>query len=51
MLFIEWALDCTRAEARQMVSHKAFKVNGQVVNIPSYQVQDGDEIEVRERKK
>ena len=42
---------CTRAEARQMVSHKAFKVNGQVVNIPSYQVQDGDEIEVRERKK
>ena len=41
----------TRAEARQMVSHKAFKVNGQVVNIPSYQVQDGDEIEVRERKK
>ena len=42
---------CTRAEAREMVSHKAFKVNGQVVNIPSYQVQDGDEIEVRERKK
>ena len=42
---------CTRAEARQMVSHKAFKVNGQVVNIPSYQVQDGDEIEVREGKK
>ena len=42
---------CTRAEARQMVSHKAFKVNGKVVNIPSYQVQDGDEIEVRERKK
>ena len=42
---------CTRAEARQMVSHKAFKVNGQVVNIPSYQVQDGDEIEVREAKK
>ena len=42
---------CTSAEARQMVYHKAFKVNGQVVNIPSYQVQDGDEIEVRERKK
>jgi small subunit ribosomal protein S4 len=41
----------TRAEARQMVSHKAFKVNGNVVNIPSYQVQPGDEIEVRERKK
>ena len=41
----------TRAEARQMVSHKAFMVNGKVVNIPSYQVQEGDEIEVRESKK
>ena len=52
MLYIEWALDALEAgKARQMVSHKAFKVNRQVVNIPSYQVQDGDEIEVRERKK
>ena len=42
---------CTRAEARQMVSHKAFMVNGTVVNIPSFQVQAGDEIEVRESKK
>ena len=41
----------TRAESRQMVSHKAFMVNGKVVNIPSYQVQAGDEIEVRESKK
>jgi len=41
----------TRAEARQLVSHKAFKVNGSVVNIPSYQIQPGDEIEVRDRKK
>ena len=41
----------TRAEARQMVSHKAFMVNGPVVNIPSFQVQAGDEIEVRESKK
>jgi len=41
----------TRAEARQMVSHKAFKVNGSVVNIPSYQIQPGDKIEVRDRKK
>ena len=41
----------TRAEARQMVSHKAFMVNGAVVNIPSFQVQAGDEIEVRESKK
>ena len=42
---------CTRAESRQMVSHKAFSVNGKTVNIPSYQVQAGDEIEVRESKK
>ena len=41
----------TRAEARQMVSHKAFMINGKVVNIPSYQVQPGDEIEVRESKR
>jgi small subunit ribosomal protein S4 len=41
----------TRAESRQMVSHKAFLVNKKVVNIPSYQVQAGDEIEVRESKK
>ena len=41
----------TRAEARQMVSHKTFNVNGKVVNIPSYQVQPGDEIEVRESKR
>ena len=41
----------TRAESRQMVSHKAFNVNGKVVNIPSYQVQPGDEIEVRESKR
>ena len=31
----------TRAEARQLVSHKALKVNGKVVNIASYQVQPG----------
>jgi small subunit ribosomal protein S4 len=41
----------TRAEARQLVSHKAVLVNGRVVNIPSYQVQPGDEIEIRERAK
>lgn len=41
----------TRSEARQLVSHKAIKVNGQVVNIASYQVQAGDEIEVREKAK
>ena len=41
----------TRAEARQLVSHKALKVNGKVVNIASYQVQPGDEVEIRERQK
>ena len=41
----------TRAEARQMVSHKAFKVNGEVVNIPSYQMKAGDEAQVRDNKK
>src|SRR5690606_5827681 len=41
----------TRAEARQLVSHKAILVNGKTVNIPSYQVQAGDVITVRERAK
>jgi len=41
----------TRAEARQLVSHKAIKVNDQIVNIPSYQVKPGDVITVRERAK
>ena len=41
----------TRAEARQLVSHKAFAVNGQVVNIASYQVKAGDVIAVREKAK
>lgn len=39
----------TRAEARQLVSHKAILVNGRVLNIPSYQVSTGDIISVRER--
>jgi small subunit ribosomal protein S4 len=39
----------TRAEARQLVSHKAILVNGKVLNVPSYQVQVGDVISVRER--
>lgn len=38
----------TRAEARQLVSHKAITVNGQAVNIPSYQVQPEDVVAVRE---
>ncbi|BBL73852.1 30S ribosomal protein S4 [Methylomagnum ishizawai] len=39
----------TRSEARQLVSHKAIKVNGSVLNIPSYQVQAGDIVSVREK--
>lgn len=41
----------TRAESRQMVSHNAILVNGKKVNIPSYQVQPGDEISIREKSK
>jgi small subunit ribosomal protein S4 len=41
----------TRAEARQLVNHNAIEVNGRRVNIPSYQVTPGDEIEVREKSK
>ncbi|MGQ9426303.1 30S ribosomal protein S4 [Gilvimarinus sp. F26214L] len=41
----------TRAEARQLVNHKALLVNGRAVNIPSYQVQTGDVITVREKAK
>jgi small subunit ribosomal protein S4 len=41
----------TRAEARQLVSHKAIVVNGHVVNIPSYSVRVGDVVAVREKAK
>ena len=41
----------TRAEARQLVSHKALMVNGQIVNIPSFQVKAGDVVAVREKAK
>jgi small subunit ribosomal protein S4 len=39
----------TRAEARQLVSHKAIQVNEQVVTIASYQVKPGDVVQVREK--
>jgi small subunit ribosomal protein S4 len=42
---------CTRQESRQLVSHSAILVNGKKLNIPSYQVQPGDVISVRERSK
>ena len=41
----------TRAEARQLVSHKAILVNGKATNIPSYQVKEGDVVEIREKAK
>jgi small subunit ribosomal protein S4 len=41
----------TRAEARQLVSHKAIEVNGKVVNIASFRVSAEDEISVREKAK
>lgn len=41
----------TRAEARQIVSHRSVTVNGQVVNVASYQVAAGDVVAVREKAK
>ncbi|MGB1686841.1 MAG: 30S ribosomal protein S4 [Pseudomonadales bacterium] len=41
----------TRAEARQLVSHKSIVVNGNVINIPSYQVEAGDTVSVREKSR
>ncbi len=41
----------TRAQARQLVSHKAIQVNGKKVNLPSYQVQPGDQISVVEKSR
>jgi len=41
----------TRAEARQLVSHKAIVVNDQVVNIPSYKVTAADVVAIREKAK
>ncbi|MSQ66211.1 MAG: 30S ribosomal protein S4 [Limnohabitans sp.] len=41
----------TRAEARQLVSHKAITVNGHQVNIPSYLVKASDVVSVREKSK
>jgi small subunit ribosomal protein S4 len=39
----------TRAEARQLVSHKGIEVNGDVVTISSYQVKAGDVVQIREK--
>ncbi len=42
---------CTRAEARQLVRHGHFQVNGRKVNIPSFLVKPGDVIELREKSR
>ncbi|CAG1021261.1 30S ribosomal protein S4 [Methylococcales bacterium] len=39
----------TRAEARQLVTHKAILINEKVLNIPSYQVRGGDEVKIRDK--
>ena len=39
----------TRAEARQLVSHKSIEVNGAIVNIPSAQITAGDSVSIREK--
>src|SRR3990167_3214769 len=41
----------TRAEARQLVSHKSICVNGHILNIPSYSVKPGDVVSIREKSK
>ncbi len=41
----------TRAESRQLVSHKSILVNGNVINIASYQVEAGDTVSIREKSK
>jgi len=41
----------SRPEARQLITHRHFKVNGQIVNVPSFQVQPGMVIEVREHSR
>lgn len=41
----------TRAQARQMVSHKAVSVNGKMVNIPSYRVKPEDVVAIRDKAK
>jgi small subunit ribosomal protein S4 len=44
-------LGSTRSESRQLVNHKNIEVNGDIVNIPSYQVSPEDKISVRDNKK
>ena len=41
----------SRSGARQLVSHRHITVNGEIVNIPSYSLKDGDVVAVREKSK
>jgi len=41
----------SRAQARQLVTHRHFKVNGHIVNIPSFLLKPGDEIEIDEKSR
>ena len=51
MLFLELGIAPTRRAARQLVGHKHILVNGEILNIPSYQVKESDVIGVREKSK
>ena len=44
-------LAASRSAARQLVRHRHFAVNGKSVDIPSYQVRPGDEVQVREKSR
>jgi small subunit ribosomal protein S4 len=46
-----WASGTSRAQARQMVRHGHFQVNGRKTNIPSFQVKPTDVVEVREKSR
>ena len=50
-LVYRFGLSPSRSGARQLVSHRHIMVNGSIVNIPSYQVKEGDVIGVREKSK
>ena len=48
-MFYRMGFAVTRAEARQLVNHKAIKVNGSIINISSFQVSPSDEISIAEK--
>jgi small subunit ribosomal protein S4 len=59
LVFLERRLDnlvyrlgfaTSRKEARQIVTHRHVRVNGKTVNIPSFLVKEGDELEIRDKK-